>query len=155
MFGLVDVMLENIAYGLLPFKIFCHCFYCRRGSKIAGKCDVCTRFFIDDNDLGAKIDGESLFTKKGIYQLPICSLFYQVKTRSFMLNLFYLVGDHASNDIVKTENFGEIFFEIAKNPFGVYIVYLQTYFRVFFNLLKLVIMDNYLLNTRVKKLFQK
>ena len=36
-FGLVDVMLEKIAYGLLPFKIFCHFFYCQRRNKTAGK----------------------------------------------------------------------------------------------------------------------
>ena len=48
---------------------------------------------------------------------------------------------------MRTGNYGEIFFEIANNLFGVYIVYLQTYFRVFFNLLKPVtevIMDYYL-----------
>ena len=46
-----------------------------------------------------------------------------------------------------TENFGEIFFEIANNPFGVYIFYLQIYLRMFFNSLKPVIekvVENYL-----------
>ena len=46
-----------------------------------------------------------------------------------------------------TENFGEIFFEIASNPFGVYIFYLQIYLRMLFNLLKPVaekVVDDYL-----------
>ena len=107
--------------------------------------------------LGQKVDGDFLLTKKPIDQLPIWNLFDQVKTRSVVLNLCYLVSDHASNDIIRTENFGEIFFEIANNPFGVYTLYLQTYFRVFFNLLKPVtevIMDNYLFEHACKKVFQ-
>ena len=94
-FGLVDVLIEKIAYGLLLFKNFCHCFYCWRGIKTAGKCDFCTRLFIDDNDLGVKIDREFVLTKKSIEQLPICNLMDQVKTRSVVLNLCYLVGDYA------------------------------------------------------------
>ena len=74
-------------------------------------------------------------------------MFDHAKMRSVVLSLCYLVDDHASNNIIRTENFGEIFFETANNLFGVYIAFLQTYFRVFFNLPKPVaevIMDNYL-----------
>ena len=49
-------------------------------------------------------------------------------------DLSYLVGEYAGNGRC-TENFAEIFFEIASNAFGVYISYLQIYLRIFFNLL--------------------
>ena len=82
----------------------------------------------------------------------------QVKTRSVALNLYYSVGDYARNDIMRIENFGEIFFEISNNSFGVYIVYLQIYFRVFFNLLKSVtevLIDNYLFEHACKETVSK
>ena len=157
-FCLVDALLEKIAYGLLPFKTLCHWFYWWRGSKTAAKCDFCTRFFIHDNDLGAELDREFVLTKKNFEKLPICSLMDQVKTRSVALNLYYSVGDYARNDIMRTENFGEIFFEISNNPFGVYIVYLQIYFRVFFNFLKSVtevLIDNYLFEHACKETVSK
>ena len=61
----------------------------------------------------------------------------QVNVKSAVLNLYYLVGEYGGNG-KWIENFGEIFFEIANNPLGVYISYLQTYLRMFFNLLGLV-----------------
>ena len=51
--------------------------------------------------------------------------------RSAVLNLYYLVREYAGNGNW-TENFGEIVFEIANNPFGVYSFYLQIYLRMFF-----------------------
>ena len=70
----------------------------------------------------------------------------QVNVRSVVLNLYYLVGEYIGNG-KWTENFREIFFEIANNPFGVYISYLKIYLRMFFNLLRLVtekVVGNYL-----------
>ena len=102
----------------------------------ADKCDVYTRFF-DDNNLGARIDREFIITYKSIYYLPISTLMDQVKTNYVILNLYYVIGNYKENHFLKTENIGEIFFEVANNSFGLYIiVYLQIYFRIFFNLLK-------------------
>ena len=135
-FGLVDVLLKKIVYGLLPFNI-CHLFFfCQTGNNRAGKCDVCTRFFVDDNNLGARIDREFIITYRSISHLPISTLIDQVKTNYLILNIYYVVGDYKENHFLKTENIGEIFFEVANNSFGLYVVYLQVYFRVFFNLLK-------------------
>ena len=145
-FSLIDLRLEKIVYDLLPFKIFCHCFFCLRGSKNVGKCDACSRFFVDDSNIASKIDQRFLLTKNSLQHLPICELMEQVNVRSVVLNFYFLVGEYAGNG-KWTENFGEILFEIANNPFGVYISYLQMYLRMFFNLLRLVIekvVDNYL-----------
>lgn len=110
MFGVVDVLIEKIVYGKLPFKIFCHCFYCQRGSKKTGKCDDCTRLFIEDNDLASKIDLEFILVKNSIDHLSICNLMEQVRTKTVVLNLHYMVGEYPQLDIMRTENFGEIFF---------------------------------------------
>ena len=65
-FSLTDVHLEKIVYDLLPFKIFCHCFFWMRSSKNVGKCDVCGRFFVDDSDIASKIDQKFLLTKNSL-----------------------------------------------------------------------------------------
>ena len=57
------------------------------------------------------------------------------------------------NDPMRTENFGKIFFEVANSSFGIYVVYLQTYLRVFLNLHQPVpklITDKYLSEHRYK-----
>ena len=52
----------------------------------------------------------------------------------YVLNIYYPVGNYSS----KTENSGEVFYELENAPFGVCILYLQIYLRMFFNLLKLI-----------------
>ena len=47
----------------------------------------------------------------------------QVKSNSVVLNLYYKVGDYDKNDLMRTENFGEIVFEVANNLFRIYVVY--------------------------------
>ena len=42
---------------------------------------------------------------------------------------------------MRTGNFGVMFFEVVNNLFGIYVIYLLTYLRVFFNLLKLIIQN--------------
>ena len=126
-FSLIDVYLQKIVSDLLPFKIFCHCFFGMRGSKNVGKCDVCNRFFVDDSDITSKIDQEY-----SLQHLPICELMEQVtNARSVVLSLYCLVREYAGNGRW-IENFGEIFFEIANNSFRVYIFFLQIYLRMFF-----------------------
>ena len=59
---------------------------------------------------------------------------HQVKMRSITLNLYYF-SDSPKNDTT-TENFGELLFDITNNSFGLYVVYLQIYCRVFLNLIR-------------------
>ena len=73
----------------------------------------------------------------------------EVDTKSAALNLYYLVDDFRS-----TKTFGELFIEITNNSFGLYIVYLQIYFRVFLNNSRDVtdfITKSYLLETEIKR----
>ena len=73
----------------------------------------------------------------------------EVDTKSAALNLYYLVDDFRS-----TETFGELFIEITNNSFGLYIVYLQIYFRVFLNNSRDVtdfITESYLLEAEIKR----
>ena len=111
-FNLLDISFKKIVFSLLPFKIYSHCYFCWRGSKTACKCDIFTKFFIDDNDLGARIDREFILTKKSIEYLLIPNLMEIVKTKSVVLNLYYVVDDCGKNDIMETENFGEIFLRL-------------------------------------------
>ena len=145
-FSVIDIHLEKIVYDFLPFKIFCDSFFRVRGIRNTGKCDVCSRFLVDDSDISSKIDQGFLLSKNSLQHLPICELMERVNSRPIVLNLHYLVGEYAGNG-KWNENFGEILFEIANNPLSVYIFYLQIYLRMFFNLLKPVtekVVENYL-----------
>ena len=73
----------------------------------------------------------------------------EMDTKSAALNLYYLVDDFRS-----TETLGELFIEITNNSFGLYIVYLQIYFRVFLNNSRDVtdfITESYLLEAEIKR----
>ena len=146
-FSLVDVHIEKMIFEMLPFKVYCHCFYCRRGSRLFGRCDICRRFFVDDQDIAKKLDGKFAIIKKGIKLYPVGELMELVNAKAIVLNINYLVGEYQS----KTENFGEVCFEIANNSFGVFIFYVQIYLRMFFDLPKPVteiVIDNYLAEHR-------
>ena len=56
-----------------------------------------------------------------------------LNARSVVLNLYYLVGNYGG----RTERFHQLFVEIGANtPFGIYILFIQIYLRMFFNLTK-------------------
>ena len=40
------------------------------------------------------------------------------KTNYVILSLYYVVSKYTENNLLKTENFGEIFFEVANNLFA-------------------------------------
>ena len=144
MFGLIDVQLEKMEYQMLPYKIFCHCFYFRRVSKSVGSVTSAVGFLVDDNDISKKINCEFILTKSSPAYLLIYNLFEQVNTKTVVLNIYYLDGDYIEK---RTKDFGEIFPEFANNPFSLYIFYLEINLRVYLNLLKAVtkaITDNYL-----------
>ena len=112
-----------------------------------GRCDICSRFFVDDQDIAKKLDGKFAIIKKGIKLYPVGELMEPVNAKAIVLNINYLVGEYQS----KTENFGEVCFEIANNSFGVFIFYVQIYLRMFFDLPKPVteiVIDNYLAEHR-------
>ena len=78
---------------------------------------------------------------------------------SVVLNLYYLVENYGG----RTDNFNEIFTEIANAPFAVYILFVQIYLRIYFNMVKPIteiVTENYLMNKRpsicrVRELKQK
>ena len=150
-FGLIDVLLEKMVYPMLPIITFCHCFYCWRCNKLVRKCDIYSRSFVDDNDISKKIDHKFIIIKSSLAHLPIYNMMDQVNTMWVVLNIYYLFGSYIEK---KTENPGEIFYEVANSPFGLYMFYLKIYLRVYFNLLKPVtkaITDNYLSELQCSK----
>ena len=63
-FSLVDVHIEKMIFELLSFKLYCHCFYCKRGSRLFGSCNICSRIFADDHDIAIKLDSKFVITKE-------------------------------------------------------------------------------------------
>ena len=70
-----------------------------------------------------------------------------LNARSAVLNLYYLVGNYGG----RTENFNEIFTEIANTSFAVYVLFVQIYLRIYFNMVKpitKIVVENCLMNKR-------
>ena len=82
-----------------------------------------------------------------------------LNARSVVLNLYYLVGNYGG----RTENFNEIFREIANTSFVFYVLFVQICLRIYFNIVKPIteiVIENCLMNKRpsicrVRELKQK
>ena len=55
-FNIIDLKVQKFTYQLLPLRIFCHLFFCQKGSKTAGKCLICTRIFVDNHDISVMFE---------------------------------------------------------------------------------------------------
>ena len=90
--------------------------------------------FVDNNNIAKKIDKKKfVITRNSIENHDILHLMKYFNARYIVLNIYYLVGNYISH---LTENFNEIFSEIANTPFAVYVLFVQIYLRMYFNLLK-------------------
>ena len=86
-----------------------------------------------------------------IQQTNVSKLLSQVKAKSFSLNLYYHVEDFLNFD--PSKNYGGIFIEIVKNPFSLYFIHLEIFFRVYFNKLKDInetVINNYFTEKNIK-----
>ena len=149
-FSLIDVLRKNMVYQMPSYEIFCHCFYCRRGSKSQGTCYIFSRFFVDDNNISKKIDCEFIITKSSLAHLPIYNVMDQVNTKLFWTVIIWLVITLKK----ALKILGKYSTRLSNNPFGLYMFYLEIYPRVSFDLLKPVseaITDNYLSEDRCSK----
>ena len=89
----------------------------------------------------------------------IDDLMKYLNARSVVLNLYYLVGNYGG----RTENFNEIFREIANTSFVFYVLFVQICLRIYFNIVKPIteiVIENCLMNKRpsicrVRELKQK
>ena len=139
------------------------CFFCYRGSRSPGKCNFCTRFYIEEIDQAMFIEKTFAFIitpleknfrvyHYSIQHTNVSKLLSQVKAKSFSLNLHYQVGDFLNYDPA-SKNYGVIFTEIVNNPFSLYLMYLEIFFRVYFNELKAInetIIGNYFIEKNIE-----
>ena len=117
-FSLTDVHLQKIFYDFLQFRIFCNCFYCVRGRRNVGKCDVCSRFFCWRFRYCLK-NRPRISPNQEWHSAP-AYLWTDLICEAPVLNLYYLVEEYGGKAKIN-ENFGEILLAIANNPFGAYI----------------------------------
>ena len=147
-FNITDLKVQKIIYQLLPFRIFCHLFFCRKGSKTASKCLIFTRMFVDNYDISVMFEEYFVLKKKNISHLPISNLMETVKVKSISLNVYYMVGDFGKKiEEKKAEDFGNIFFDSVNNSFSIYVLYLDNFLRIYLNLVNPInelIIENYL-----------
>ena len=110
--------------------------------------------------LQKKIESVFVITRNSIENHDIFHLMKYLNSRYVVLNIYYLVGNYVSH---LTKNFNEIFSEIANTPFALYVLFVEIYLRMYFNLLKSftdIVIENCLMNKsfsifHVKALKQK
>ena len=130
--------------------------FCSRGSRSIDTCSVELSLTIA---MLQEIDSSFVVTINPLENLDIYDLMKYLNACSVVLNLYYLVGNYGG----RTDNFNEIFTEIANAPFAVYILFVQIYLRIYFNMVKPIteiVTENYLMNKRpsicrVRELKQK
>ena len=125
-FSVISLNIKRNSYELTPFKVFCHCFFCSSGSRSIDTCSSCSRIFADNSNVSRKIDSSFVVTINSLENLDIFKLMKDLNARSFVLNLYYPVGNYGG----RTENFNDIFPEIANTPFADYELFVQIYLRI-------------------------
>ena len=90
-FPTIDLKTKIISSEFTPFKVFCHCFFCSRGSRSIDTCSICSRIFVDKSDVSRKIDSSFVVTIKSLENLDVCDLMKYLKAGSVALNIYYLV----------------------------------------------------------------
>lgn len=100
-------------------------FFCRCGSKTAGECQLCTRFFVKDLVVGNVVEDYFTIYFCDLQQTLAQNLMSQVKARRFILSLIIMLAHFLT---VIWGNFQV--FEVANNSFSLYVIYIQVYFRI-------------------------
>ena len=130
--------LQNVPYELLPFSIHNHLFCYLWGSRTAGKCRLCTRYFIEDTDQASYLDFNFIVNKDDLKEFEVYSLIQDSVDNRFTLSIYYIVRQQWLEVAVggKSENYGEVFKEVVISPLSLYIMFLNVLIRVYFNSLR-------------------
>ena len=62
---------KKISHELTLFKVFYHGFLCTRESRYAERCLICSRIFVDNNDIAKKIDSTFVITRNSTKDLDV------------------------------------------------------------------------------------
>lgn len=113
--------------------------FCHRGSKTTGRCNLCTRFFVDVIDYWSCLDFYYTIKKYDLENLSIFPLIRNSTLTKFTLFLYYVVTNswREASANARAENFGEIFTEGVFSPLSLYIIiFLNVFLRIYFSSLK-------------------
>ena len=121
--SILNIKRKRIRYELLPFKVHEHLFPCQRGIRDAGRCNFCTRFFLENCDETILIKMQHICSHTNVptWKCILYSLFKKVQTSDVYLNIFYKASDLISHG-PKNYNYGEMFTELINNPFSLNIL---------------------------------
>ena len=114
-FSIIGVKMKKVSYEPTPFRVFCHCFFCTTGSRSFDGCSISSRIFVNNNYAAKKIDSAFVITRNSIKNLEVFLSIKYLNTQCVVLNIYYMVGIF----VYWTENFNEVFCEIAGGSFGV------------------------------------
>ena len=153
----LEVKMEKLVRHLQPFKLCCHIVYGKRQIRSAGKCNVCTRFFVGKKSKIILLKNCIELATRNITHNEVRALFEAVKTSSVYPNTFYKMSDFMEHGPHFVNN-GELFSNLIDKPFSLYVFYFEIFFRVYFNSLKSIadfIIFNYYSRERLEKKLAK
>ena len=142
-------MLSDIVHDLLPFRIYCDLFYCKRGFNIIGRCQYCTRFFVDSPRTSCDMEKNLTFHKSEMNE----EMVRFSNSLLFRLNANYVsVVCSIKKQVVLTNavNLGVIHYDKINSPMVLYVYYLEIFVRVYMN-----IMRKHILNKIFENLLSK
>ena len=118
-----------------PRSVFCHLVSCNRKIRAVGKCNLCTRFDVENKSMMILLRSTVTFSSFLTADFDINKIFSEVKKSIAYVNVFYKTSDfiHHGPERVK---FGETFRELIDKRFALYVLYFEVSFRMYFNELK-------------------
>ena len=85
MFSIISVKIKNNYYELTLFKVFCHYFFCTRGSRFVERYLICSSIFVNNNYIAEKkIDSAFVITRKSIKNLDV----FLLNPQCVVLNIY-------------------------------------------------------------------
>ena len=73
---------------LLFSRFFCLCFFCIRGNRSVGGCLICSRIFVNKNDITKKIYSTFDITRNSIKDLDMFLLLKDLNIQCVVLNIW-------------------------------------------------------------------
>ena len=118
-----------------PHSVFCRLVSCNRKIRAVGKCNLCTRFYVENKSMMILLRSTVTFSSFLTADFDINKIFSEVKKSIAYVNVFYKTSDfiHHGPERVK---FGETFRELIDKRFALYVLYFEVFFRMYFNELK-------------------
>ena len=87
-FDLLAIEPKKLRINMLPKRVFFHLFFCKRSSRTAGKCHICTRLFAFDDGFAHEVSTTTFITFRDFLMVEQIFFSPQVKRSVIISNKY-------------------------------------------------------------------